>query len=140
MDPLILVEEKVPAVREELEPDFDREEAEEGEIDCPPRGRILHTRIQKPQKSSWIPSGIFQWIFSGIVQRIFTFQWHVQRIVTGPVDSTGIVKWMLDGIFQWIVTFVISGVICPDHQAGWLSVFSQKAVQSALVLNQVKTA
>ena len=43
-----------------------------------------------PQKSSWISSGAFQWVVSGIFQRILTF----------PVDFTGIVQWIVSGIFE----------------------------------------
>ena len=41
-------------------------------------------------------SGNFQWMFSGILQWMFTF----------PVDFTGTVS----GIFQWMFTSVSSGV------------------------------
>ena len=59
------------------------------------QGRKIARRKSTPQKSSRISSGIFQWMFSGISQRIVIFsQWIF----------TGIVQWIFSGVFQQIFT------------------------------------
>ena len=40
--------------------------------------KVAHLK-STPQKSSKLVSGISQWIFSGIFQRNFTFQWYVPK-------------------------------------------------------------
>ena len=52
--------------------------ASSGAIASTSRGKRLRTRNQHlSQKSSWISSGISQWIFSGIFKRDFTFHLHI---------------------------------------------------------------
>ena len=43
------------------------------------RGNILHARNRHLQKSSWICSGIFQWMVRGMFQLHFTCQWYFRK-------------------------------------------------------------
>ena len=70
----------------------------------------------RPQKSSWMFSGIFQWTFSGIFQHNLNIQWYIPKDCNFSSDFSLELPNGLSVAFSnsGISLLVISGVIfCP---------------------------
>ena len=79
-------------------------------VTCLARGRKIAHQISAPQKSSWISSGISQWISAAFSNGTSLVSGMFQRIVTFPVDCHWSCHMGFQRHFPMEFDFVISGV------------------------------